>query len=314
MDRDVGLSWVERFEPALLLSAVALGLGLARAAPGAAAVSERVLTPALMLLLGAIFYRVPLRRLRVALGHRRYFAAALALNFVLMPLVAYALGWLFLRSEPALWLGLILVLVTPCTDWYLVFTALARGDVPLNLALLPWNLLLQLALLPLYLYLFTRALVPLDFSLLTQSFLLFVLIPFAAAQLLRRFLSGAAPEQASVILQYAALTVLIVALFAQQGRVLFDRPQVVLKLLPPVALFFLLASFAALAVGRVAAFSAPSRAALACTACARNSPLTLSLALLLFPAYPLVALTQVIEPLLELPFLILLAYILRRAT
>ncbi|HIH69628.1 hypothetical protein [Methermicoccus shengliensis] len=39
----------------------------------------------------------------------------------------------------AKWLGLIMLLVTPCTDWYLVFTGVARGDVPFCLTLLPWH-------------------------------------------------------------------------------------------------------------------------------------------------------------------------------
>jgi ACR3 family arsenite efflux pump ArsB len=309
-----GFGRLERLEPALLLSAVAGGLAVARAAPQAGALAERILTPALMLLLTAVFYRVPLQRLRAALGHGRYFAAALALNFVLTPLLAYGLGWLFLQDERALWLGLILVLVTPCTDWYLVFTALARGDVALNLALLPWNLLLQLALLPLYLWVFTRALIPLELSAVARSFLLYIVVPFALAQAARRLASGPVAERSSVVTQYAALTLLIVALFAHQGGVLFSQPRVVLWLAPPLALFFFLMAMVALAAGRAANLSAPSRAALACTAVARNSPLTLSLALVLFPAYPQVALVQVVEPLLELPFLVLLATLLRRTT
>jgi len=306
-------SGMERLEPALLLTAVAAGLAVARAAPQAAAQAERLLTPALILLLTAVFHRVPLQRLRVALGHRRYFLTALGLNFVLTPLAAYGLGWLFLRDERALWLGLVLVLVTPCTDWYLVFTALARGDTALNLALLPWNLLLQLALLPLYLWVFTSALIPLELGAVARSFLLYIVIPFALAQAARRLASGPAAERSAVVAQYAALTLLIVAVFAQQGGVLFAQPRVVLLLLPPLALFFFLMATVAVGAGRAANFSAPTRAALACTAVARNSPLTLSLALVLFPAYPQVALTQVVEPLLELPFLVLLAAVLRRS-
>lgn len=306
------MGWLERLEPALLLSAVAVGLGVARLVPGASALAGPAIPPALVLLLLAVFSRVPLDRLRVAFTQRRYFGVALAVNFLLTPLVAYGLGWLFLRDAPALWLGLVLVLVTPCTDWYLVFTALARGDVPLNLALLPWNLLLQLALLPVYLYVFTRALIPLEAGLLLRSVLLYVVVPLALAQLLRRLFRPAALERRMVAVQYAALTVLIVALFAHQGEVLFERPLVLLRLVPPVVLFFVLLALVAVMVGRWAGFAAPTRAALACTACARNSPLTLSLALVLFPGYPLVALSQVVEPLLELPLLVLLSAWLRR--
>lgn len=316
MKPQVEFSGVERMEPALLLTAVAAGLAAARAAPQAAALAERLLTPTLMLLLTAVFYRVPLAHLRTAFGHRQYFATALGLNFVLTPLVAYGLGWFFLRDEPALWLGLILVLVTPCTDWYLVFTGLARGDLALNLALLPWNLLLQLALLPLYLWVFTRALIPLELGAVARSFLLYIVVPFLLAQVARRlsrgFAMGPAAERSSVVVQYAALTLLIVAVFAQQGGVLFSEPGVVLRLIGPLAFFFVLMASAALAAGAAANLSGPSRAALACTAVARNSPLTLSLALVLFPAHPQVALTQVVEPLLELPFLVLLAWWLRR--
>ena len=312
------LSRVERLEPALLLTAVAAGLAVARVAPQAAALAERILTPALVLLLTAVFYRVPLERLRVAFGHRRYFLTALGLNFVLTPFVAYGLGWLFLRDERALWLGLVLVLVTPCTDWYLVFTALARGDVALNLALLPWNLVLQLLLLPIYLFLFTQALIPLELSVVARSFLLFVVVPFALAQVARRFSrsfgTGPAAERSAVAAQYGSLMLLIVALFAQQGGVLFAQPRVLLLLIPPLVVFFVVLAAAALLAGRAASFSGPTRAALACTAVARNSPLTLSLALVLFPAFPQVALTQVVEPLVELPFLVLLAWWLRRAS
>ncbi|MFQ5662892.1 MAG: arsenic resistance protein, partial [Terriglobia bacterium] len=212
MNPDTRLSWVERLEPALLLAAVALGLGLARGAPPLAERAEQAIPPALLLVLFAVFYRVPLAGLRAAFGHRRYFRVALAVNFLLTPLVAYGLGWTFLRDVPALRLGLMLVLVTPCTDWYLVFTALARGDLRLNLALLPWNLILQLALLPGYLYLFTRTLVPVELSFVGRAFLLYVVVPFGLAQALRRFFAGAATERRMVLVQYGALAVLIVAL------------------------------------------------------------------------------------------------------
>ncbi len=45
-----------------------------------------------------------------------------------------------------------MLMVTPCTDWYLLFTGIARGNVPLSASILPMNLILQLALLPLYLF------------------------------------------------------------------------------------------------------------------------------------------------------------------
>lgn len=76
------------------------------------------------------------------------------MNFVWSPLLAVGLGAVFLRDQPALWVGLIVLLVTPCTDWYLTFTDLADGDVPFATSLLPYDLVLQLLSLPLSLYVF----------------------------------------------------------------------------------------------------------------------------------------------------------------
>ena len=65
-----------------------------------------------------------------------------------------------------------LVLSTPCTAWSLLFTHLAGGDVYRHLARLPWNLVLQLVLLPLYLSRLTPTLVPLHLNVVAQAFAL----------------------------------------------------------------------------------------------------------------------------------------------
>ena len=57
-----------------------------------------------------------------------------------------------------IFVGLIFYLVAPCTDWFLGFTKLANGDVDINLAILPINLISQILLLPVYLFLFTNSL------------------------------------------------------------------------------------------------------------------------------------------------------------
>jgi len=112
-----------------------------------------------MVMLFAAFVGIPLSHLREAFGNRRVVGSSLLVNFVWSPLLAVGLGAVFLRDQPALWVGLIMLLVTPCTDWYLVFTDIADGDVPLATSVLPYNLVLQLVLLPVYLYAFAGTLV-----------------------------------------------------------------------------------------------------------------------------------------------------------
>jgi arsenite transporter len=72
-------------------------------------------------------------------------------NFLLLPLAVWALLPL-VGSDAAVRTGVLLVLLAPCTDWFLTFTQLAGGDTRRAIAVTPLNLLVQLLLLPLYLW------------------------------------------------------------------------------------------------------------------------------------------------------------------
>src|SRR5262249_22004683 len=87
---------------------------------------------------------------------------------------------------PDFWVGAILYTLTPCIGWYLIFTDIAKGDVPWGIALLPWNVTLQIALLPLYLYLLVGRVIPIDVSALVSSIVLFLIAPFVLSFALRR--------------------------------------------------------------------------------------------------------------------------------
>lgn len=90
------------------------------------------------------------------------------------------MGWLFLRNYPDLWAGVVLYKLTPCIGWYLIFADLAEGDVPWGMALLPWNLVLQILLLPVYLWSLVGRVVPVDALTLLKSVGLFLFMPFVA--------------------------------------------------------------------------------------------------------------------------------------
>lgn len=63
------------------------------------------------------------------------------------PVLAWLIAVVFLADQPVLYIGFIMLMVTPCTDWYLIFTSIAKGNVALSTALLPLNLVLQVILL-----------------------------------------------------------------------------------------------------------------------------------------------------------------------
>jgi len=95
----------------------------------------------------------PLNHISDALRDHRFLLAAVVGNFLVVPLLVWALMSL-LPDQPAVHLGVVLVLLVPCTDWFITFTHLGGGDTRHAIAFSPISLLLQILLLPLYLWLF----------------------------------------------------------------------------------------------------------------------------------------------------------------
>lgn len=293
-----------------VIAAVAAGL-LAGQSQWIAENAIHLVVPALVAMLWSVFLHVPLRGLGTAFRHFRFTGISLGINFLWTPAFAFALGWLFLRDQPDLWIGLIMLMVTPCTDWYLVFTSLARGNVRLSTALLPWHLGLQLLLLPVYLLVFAGALIRIDYGVILQGIAAVLLVPLSFAALFRwwarrahgRAWLGEAVLPKTAIAQLLFLNVAIAAMFASQGGILLRKPGIIFYLLPPLLAFFLVTTALAVAISRWNRFSYPECASLCFATLARNSPIALAIAVVAFPDRPLIALALVIGPLIELPVL-----------
>ncbi|MFN3623376.1 MAG: arsenic resistance protein [Hyphomicrobium sp.] len=144
---------IERHQVWFYLAAIVTGLGLGAVAPGVGSAMETLLWPTLAALLYVTFTQVPLNHLPEAFRDVRFMAAILLVNFILVPFLVWGL-LLVVPDQPAVRLGVLLVLLVPCTDWFITFTHLARGDTRRAIAVTPVNLLVQIALLPLYLWMF----------------------------------------------------------------------------------------------------------------------------------------------------------------
>lgn len=138
---------LERHQVWIYLAAIAVGLLAGLQSPSSMQPLAPLLWPLLALLLFVTFVQVPLWHLRDAWRDRRFAAAMLLGNFIALPLLAWVLVSL-LPPEPALRLGVLLVLLVPCTDWFISFSQLGGGDVPRALTITPVQLVLQLLLLP----------------------------------------------------------------------------------------------------------------------------------------------------------------------
>ncbi len=144
---------LEKHQVWLYLVAILAGLGIGSTAPMLAPLLETLLWPILGLLLFTTFTQVALTQLPEAFRDGRFMSATLLGNFVVLPVAVWGLTVL-LPDQPAIRLGVLLVLLVPCTDWFITFVQLGRGDTHRAIAVTPINLLVQIALLPLYLWLF----------------------------------------------------------------------------------------------------------------------------------------------------------------
>lgn len=311
------MTLADKAQSFIILAAVIVGLALGNV-PEVAQNAGRFVVPLLMLMLTGVFLHVPLRGFADAFQHRRVAVASLIINFIWTPILAWVLGWLFLSAYPPLWVGFLMLLVTPCTDWYLVFTGIARGNLALSTALLPVNLVLQLLLLPVYILLLAGSVVPIDWSLIIESVVLVLVLPFLAANGLRFLLirrnKGAWLERRLLPMaqrgQIVLLSLAIMAIFASEGQAIGQNPQLLLLLLAPLAIFFCVNLLLAFIVSKRLHSDYQDFVSLSFTTLARNSPIALAIALVAFPDEPLVALALVVGPLIELPVLALISQVL----
>ena len=175
---------LERQQVPLYLLAVLVACMAGLLAPEHAAGLQVLITPAIAVLMYAMFLQIPFLTLREALIDRRFMAALLVANFVLIPLLV----WLLTRplaGHPALLIGALLVLLTPCIDYVVVFTHIGKGDSRRLLAATPILLVLQLALLPLYLGLMLGDSldVPIASAPFIEAFLALIVAPLVLAVL-----------------------------------------------------------------------------------------------------------------------------------
>jgi ACR3 family arsenite transporter len=307
---------VEKYQTVFVLAAVVSGLALGQVS-GVPPIADRLILPFLMVMLFAAFAGISFSRLRDAFGNRRVVGSSLLLNFIWSPLLAVFLGAVFLRDHPALWVGLIMLMVTPCTDWYLIFTDIADGDVPLATSILPYNLVLQLVLLPVYLYAFAGTLVELPLDVLLESVVLVLVVPLVLGGVARRGLTRTKGESwfrqrflpKLSPLQIIFLSLAIGAMFASQGEVILENPELLALLAIPVIAFYVINLGIGFGIAQVLSFSYQEMVCFNNTILSRNSPTALAIAVVAFPHEPLIPLALVIGPLLELPLLGIIAQV-----
>ncbi|MFI5754405.1 bile acid:sodium symporter [Streptomyces sp. NPDC051569] len=295
---------MEHHQVAVYLAALAAGALLGWAAPGAGPGLEHAINPVLGALLFVTFLQVPAAELVRSLRGGRFLAASLVVNFLVVPLVVAAMFTL-LPADQAVRLGVLLVLLCPCVDYVIVFSGLAGGDSRRLLAATPVLLVMQMLLLPLFLYLFMGPELAdiVQVGPFLKAFAFLIVIPLALAWTVQAW-AGRRPAGRKVsdgatttMVPLMAATLLVVV--ASQVPKLGDSLGDVGAVIPFYVVFLLVMAFAGRAVARLFRLDVPAGRAVVFTGATRNSLVVLPLALALPDDLAVAAVVVVTQTLVE---------------
>ncbi len=311
------VEWWDHHQVVLYVAAIALGAVVGLSAPGAAPTLEHATTPVLALLLLATFLGVPLAEVGRGLRDLRFLLTVLVANFVVVPLLVWGLSR-FVADDRGLLLGVLLVLLTPCIDYVIVFTGLAGGARARLLAAAPLLMVVQVLLLPGYLLLLAGrdVLAVVDVGPFVQAFAVLVALPLAVAAgvqaVARRHRAGRVVEDvmagAMVPLMMATLAVVVGSQVAAVG----GQAAALVRVVPLYVAFVVLAVGVGLVASRVARLDVPASRAVVLSTTTRNSLVVLPLALAVPASLALAPLAVVTQTLVELVALVVLVRVVPR--
>jgi len=329
------LSLLNRLLPASIFLAMALGIALGAVAPGVADAldSARVGTISFPIAVGLLWMMYPvLARVkyeelaRVARAWK-LFGMSLALNWVIGPLVMFALAWLLLPDQPEYRTGLILVGLARCIAMVLVWNELAGGDREDAAALVALNSVFQVLFYSLYAWLFLAILprliglgtqdIDIGFWEVARSVLIFLGAPLALGMATRWWgirARGRAWYEDELMPRLAptslvALLFTIVVMFSLKGDVIVHEPGDVVRIALPLLAYFAVMFFVAFQFGWRSGFSYEETVAMSFTAAGNNFELAIAVAVGTFGIASDQALASVVGPLIEVPALVGLVYV-----
>ena len=329
------LSTLDRYLPIWIFAAMGLGLGLGRAWPGLGAALDAVQIAGVSVPIGIgllwmmypVLAKVKYETIGKYTADKKLLGTSLVLNWVVGPIVMFALAWIFLADLPEYRNGLILIGLARCIAMVLIWNTLACGSNEIAAVLVALNSVFQILTYSLLGYLFL-VLIPgwmgaeqavLNISMLdiATSVGIFLGIPLFAGWFTRRTLvkSRGNAWYEGVFLPRIGPTALfgllytIVLLFAMQGNRIIDAPWDVARVALPMTIYFFVMFGLAFWLSKKLGFDYETTASLSFTAAGNNFELAIAVAIGTFGIMSGEALAAVIGPLIEVPVLVALVYV-----